>query len=77
MLAVCTRVIHAGGMMGGFCATNLGHFKPAGVEGWRLAFQFVAIISFVCCLLVLRYAADPRKKVGWMPAMPAVGIRFT
>ena len=49
--------------MGGFCATNVGHFRPLGIEGWRLAFHFVALISFICCLLVLKYAADPRRKV--------------
>ena len=54
---------YEGGMVGGFCATNVGHFRPLGIEGWRLAFHFVALISFVCCLLVLRYAADPRRKV--------------
>ena len=54
----------SGGMVGGFCATNVGHFQPLGMEGWRLAFHFVALISFICCLLVLKYAADPRRKVA-------------
>ena len=54
--------------MGGFFATNVGHFQPLGIEGWRFAFYFVAAISLIVCGLVLKYAADPRKKVkSWIP----------
>ena len=53
-----------GGMFGGFFATNIGHFRPLGIEGWRFAFHFVAAVSLVVCVMVLRYAADPRRKVG-------------
>lgn len=52
-----------GGMLGGFFATNIGHFHPFGIEGWRFAFYFVAAISMAVCVLVLRFATDPRKKV--------------
>ena len=51
-------------MLGGFFATNIGHFRPLGIEGWRFAFHFVAVISLVVCVLVLRFASDPRKKVN-------------
>lgn len=57
------RGLHTGGLVGGFFATNVGHFKPLGIDGWRFAFYFVAIISLVVSGLVLKFAADPRKKV--------------
>ncbi len=50
-------------MLGGFFATNVGHFRFGLLEGWRLAFHFVAFISVLCGLLVLKLATDPRKKV--------------
>lgn len=52
-----------GGMFGGFFATNLGHFRFGALEGWRLAFHLVALVSLLCSLLVLKLATDPRKKV--------------
>lgn len=53
-----------GGMFGGFFATNVGHFRFGLLDGWRLAFHFVALISLICSLMVLKFAADPRKKQG-------------
>lgn len=38
-----------------------------GVEGWRVVYQLVGLISALCGALVLRFATDPR------PALPASG----
>ena len=51
-------------MVGGFFGTNVGHFQPLGMDGWRLAFHLVAAISLVTAALVFYYAADPRRKVS-------------
>ena len=59
-------------MVGGFFGTNVGHFQPLGIEGWRLAFHMVAVISLTTAVLVFYYAADPRRKV-W-PAVVSVCI---
>lgn len=53
-----------GGMFGGFFGTNVGHFQPLGMEGWRLAFHMVAIISLTTAGLVFAYGTDPRRKQG-------------
>ena len=50
----------AGGMAGGFFATNLGATSVAGVEGWRCAFHFIAALSVVTAVLVAWLAVDPR-----------------
>lgn len=76
--------LHTGGLVGGFFATNVGHFRPLGIDGWRFAFYFVAIISIIVSCLVLRFAADPRKKVQpFLPPPPphlrhlkSVSIRY-
>ena len=49
--------------MGGFFGTNVGHFQPLGIEGWRLAFHLVAVISLTTAGLVYFYGSDPRRKV--------------
>ncbi|KAK9801849.1 hypothetical protein WJX73_001027 [Symbiochloris irregularis] len=51
-----------GGMIGGFFGTNVGHFQPLGIEGWRLAFHLMALVSLVTAALVFLHAADPRRK---------------
>ena len=50
----------AGGMAGGFFATNLGATSVAGVEGWRCAFYAIAAVSIVTAALVAWLAVDPR-----------------
>lgn len=51
----------AGGMLGGFFATNVGSTFPLGIiDGWRLAFHAVAAVAFVTTGLVLKWAVDPR-----------------
>ena len=52
----------AGGMAGGFFATNLGATSVAGVEGWRCAFHFIAALSVVTAALV-----------AWLVRMPTMG----
>jgi len=56
-----------GGLGGGLLATNLGGRIVFGVEGWRVVYQLVGLISALCGALVLRFATDPR------PALPASG----
>lgn len=53
----------AGGMLGGFFATNVGSTHPFGVEGWRFSFHLMAAVAFVTVYLVLRWAVDPRQPV--------------
>ena len=64
--------------MGGFFGTNVGHFQPLGMEGWRLAFHLVAAISLTTAFLVFYHATDPRRKVcthqprsatAWLPIL--------
>lgn len=55
--------IWAGGMAGGFFATNIGGTVVLGIEGWRCAFHFVALVSVSTSLLVMWLAVDPRSKV--------------
>ena len=51
-------------MLGGFLGTNLGHYGYIlGVEGWRVAFHVVAIVSFVLAALLICLASDPRQNV--------------
>ena len=52
-----------GGMAGGLFATNIGHVRPFGVEGWRIAFLSVAALSAVVGALNLVYSVDPRYKI--------------
>ena len=50
-----------GGMIGGFFATNFSHMQILGIDGWRFAFHFVAVISVLVGLGVLKFAVDPRS----------------
>lgn len=52
--------ISAGGMVGGFFATNIGSTTPFGMEGWRFAFHLMAAVSLVTSALVFYVATDPR-----------------
>ena len=36
-----------GVMLGGLFATNVGHYSPMGMEGWRFAVELVAALSMV------------------------------
>jgi len=56
--------LHAGGLVGGFCATNLGRSTVFGIEGWRCAFHLVALVSIVTSVCTLWLAVDPRKKLA-------------
>jgi hypothetical protein len=50
----------AGGMLGGFFATNVGSTRPLGMEGWRFSFHLMAALALVTVYLLLRWAVDPR-----------------
>lgn len=50
----------AGGMVGGFFATNIGSTMPFGMDGWRFAFHLMAAVSLVTSALVFYVATDPR-----------------
>ena len=53
-----------GGMLGALGATNLGHLRPWGlIEGWRVAFMIVALISLIVGILNMAYSVDPRINV--------------
>ena len=52
--------LSAGGMVGGFFATNIGSTTPFGMEGWRFAFHLMASVSLVTSGLVFYVATDPR-----------------
>ena len=56
----------AGGMIGGFFATNIGSMQPFGIEGWRFAFHLMAAVSLITSALVYYLATEPRPtaKVG-------------
>ena len=57
----------AGGLVGGFMGTNMGSLRHVwGMDGWRIAFHLVALVSLLTSLLVYRFAADPRRK-AWHP----------
>lgn len=53
----------AGGMIGGFFATNIGSTQPFGIEGWRFAFHLMAGISIVTSALVYHLAVEPRPTI--------------
>lgn len=53
-----------GGMLGGLFATNVGHYAPLGIEGWRFAFLTVAAISVATGYLVSELAVDPRQPLA-------------
>lgn len=46
----------AGGMAGAFCATNVSHYSPYGIEGWRFAFHVVAALSIFLAILLRSFA---------------------
>lgn len=52
--------VAAGGMIGGFFATNIGSTQPFGIEGWRFAFHLMAAVSLVTSALVFYLATEPR-----------------
>ena len=54
----------AGGLIGGFFATNLGRSTVFGIEGWRCAFHLVALVSIVTSVMTMWLAVDPRKKLA-------------
>eukprot|EP00884_Botryococcus_braunii_P002021 jgi/Botrbrau1/1181/Bobra.0162s0063.2 len=51
-----------GGMAGAFFATNVSHYSPFGMEGWRFAFHLVAVLSICLAFLLRAFASDPRDK---------------
>lgn len=51
--------ISFGGMLGALYATNMGAYKPLGIEGWRFAFVTVAVLSGIAGLLNAAYVVDP------------------
>lgn len=57
----------AGGLIGGFFATNLGRSTILGVEGWRCAFHLVALVSIITSVLTMWLAVDPRRKLAVSP----------
>ena len=60
---------HAGGLIGGFFATNLGRGTLFGIEGWRCAFYLVALVSVVVSVLTWWLAVDPRKRLAVRPSL--------
>ena len=58
-----------GALVGALFATNIGHLRPLGVEGWRFAFLIVALSSWIIGVFTWifgidpRYSTDPRYKV--------------
>lgn len=54
-----------GAMLGTAFATNTGHLRVVGVEGWRFAFFTVACISILIGLLNLLFARDPTCSSRW------------
>ena len=64
----------AGGLIGGFFATNLGRSTIAGIEGWRCAFHLVALVSLVTAGLTLWLAVDPRRKLAVRLSLRLPGV---
>ena len=54
----------AGGLIGGFFATNVGASQPLGLEGWRFSFHLMAAISLATAALIHYQASDPRPRVS-------------
>ena len=52
-------IISFGGMLGALYATNVGAYKPLGIEGWRFVFFSVSIISGVSGILNHLFVYDP------------------
>ncbi|XP_020241473.1 uncharacterized protein LOC109819913 isoform X2 [Asparagus officinalis] len=48
-----------GSIIGGFFSLLLASTSVMGIEGWRVAFHLVGIISIIVGILVLYYAVDP------------------
>ncbi|KAK8930872.1 hypothetical protein KSP39_PZI016633 [Platanthera zijinensis] len=48
-----------GSMLGGFCAILLASTTFMGIDGWRISFHLVGIISVIVGILVYFYAVDP------------------
>jgi MFS family permease len=51
--------ISCGGMLGALFATNVGAYRPLGVEGWRFAFVTVSLLSAATGLLNAALVVDP------------------
>lgn len=51
-----------GGMLGALFATNMGHLRPFGIEGWRVAFLAVGAMSLLIGLFNIFAAVDPRYR---------------
>ena len=49
-----------GALLGALFATNVGHLRPLGIEGWRFAFATVAAASWAIGACTLWFAVDPR-----------------
>jgi len=49
-----------GGLCGGLLATNLGGKILFGIEGWRVVYQLVGLVSVLAGVLVFYFASDPR-----------------
>ncbi|DBA71660.1 TPA: hypothetical protein ACH3X2_001115 [Trebouxia sp. C0005] len=49
-----------GGAFGSLYATNQGGYTPFGIEGWRVVFLTVGVISFALGILNYFFAHDPR-----------------
>lgn len=48
-----------GSIIGGFFSLLLASTSVMGIEGWRVAFHLVGVISIIVGILVLYYAVDP------------------
>lgn len=64
-----------GGLVGSLLGTNLGHLRPFGMEGWRLAFVLVALASWLIGALTLCCARDPRAQQEELRQAPHLGRR--
>lgn len=57
--------LHMVGALGALCgalfATNVGHLRPLGVEGWHVAFVGVAVASWAVAGATWAAAVDPRS----------------
>ena len=51
-------VISLGGMLGALYATNVGAYKPLGIDGWRFVFVSVSFLSAVVGVLNHVYVVD-------------------
>ncbi len=52
-----------GGALGAVYATNLGGVSVWGVDGWRVVFVSIAVVSLCVGVVVYRVGHDPRYEV--------------